>query len=89
MRRARWAIRMGRHSVAGLASSTIGLDLDGIFLPDVSRDDYAADLEAALARRAAPAPMMLPVMVCVVDTGMPSSDAVNTMIEPPVDAANP
>lgn len=39
--------------------------------------------------RAVPAPMMQPVMVCVVDTGMPNADAVKTMIDPPRDALNP
>ena len=41
------------------------------------------------ARRAVPAPMMQPVMVCVVDTGMPSSDALNNMIDPPAEALKP
>lgn len=40
----------------------------------------------AEARLAVPAPMTQPVIVCVVDTGMPSSEAVKTMIEPPVEA---
>src|SRR5262245_56283672 len=35
---------------------------------------------------AAPTPMIEPVIVCVVDTGMPSSVAANNMIEPPVSA---
>ena len=38
---------------------------------------------------AAPTPMMQPVIVCVVDTGMPSSVAANSMIEPPVSAQKP
>ena len=49
----------------------------------------ATPQRTALARRATPAPMMLPVIVCVVETGMPSRLAVNTMIDPPVDAAKP
>ena len=32
---------------------------------------------------------MQPVMVCVVETGMPSQEAVNSMIEPPKDAEKP
>ena len=36
-----------------------------------------------------PAPMMAPVMVCVVDTGMPIAVAVNRVIAPPVSAAKP
>lgn len=40
-------------------------------------------------RRAVPAPMMHPVIVCVVETGMPSSEAAKTMIEPPSEALNP
>ena len=43
----------------------------------------------AETRFAAPTPMMHPVMVCVVDTGMPSSVAANSMIEPPVSAQQP
>jgi hypothetical protein len=38
---------------------------------------------------AAPTPMMQPVMVCVVDTGMPSQVAANNVIEPPVSAQKP
>lgn len=36
-----------------------------------------------------PAPMMAPVMVWVVDTGMPMAVAVNRVMAPPVSAANP
>ena len=39
------------------------------------------------ARRAAPAPMMQPVIVWVVDTGMPNHDAVISMTEPPARCA--
>ena len=49
----------------------------------------ATPQRTALARRAVPAPMMQPVMVCVVETGMPSSEALNRMIDPPSDALNP
>ena len=38
---------------------------------------------------AAPTPMMQPVIVCVVDTGMPNSVAANNIIEPPVSAQQP
>lgn len=41
------------------------------------------------ARRDTPAPMIEPVMVWVVDTGMPSVDAVNTTIDPAADALKP
>jgi hypothetical protein len=41
------------------------------------------------ARLATPAPMIAPVMVWVVDTGIPAQLAANSMIEPPVDAAKP
>ena len=41
------------------------------------------------ARRAAPAPMMQPVIVCVVDTGIPIHDAVNNMNDPPSEALKP
>ncbi len=43
----------------------------------------------ALARCVAPTPTMAPVMVCVVDTGMPSMVAVKSLIAPPVSAQNP
>ena len=43
----------------------------------------------AVTEPAAPAPMTQPVMVCVVDTGMPSHEAANTMIEPPAEAEKP
>lgn len=36
----------------------VGLDLDGIFLPDIPRPDYAADLAKALARRHALEPFL-------------------------------
>ena len=39
--------------------------------------------------RAAPTPMMQPVIVCVVETGMPSQVAANSVIEPPVSAQKP
>jgi hypothetical protein len=41
------------------------------------------------ARRAAPTPMMAPVMVWVVETGMPRLVARNRVIAPPVSAQNP
>jgi len=49
----------------------------------------ATPQRTADARRAAPAPMTQPVMVCVVDTGIPSQDALISMTEPPSDALNP
>ena len=36
-----------------------------------------------------PAPMIAPVMVWVVETGMPSADAPNSTIDPAADALNP
>ena len=42
-----------------------------------------------LARRATPAPMIEPVIVCVVETGMPSVEAVNTTIDQAIEALNP
>lgn len=60
----------------------IGLDLDGIFLPDITREDYAADLEAALARRAELTPFAtLPHFSpdrAVVITGRPDIDEAPT-----------
>src|SRR3569623_873921 len=38
---------------------------------------------------AEPTPTIAPVMVCVVDTGMPSAVAMNKVIAPPVSAQNP
>ena len=56
----------------------IGLDLDGVFLPDIARADYDADLHAALARRQELAPFAaLPDFAperAVVITGRPESD---------------
>ena len=43
----------------------------------------------AEARRAAPAPMTQPVIVCVVETGIPSQEAVKSMTEPPDRGAEP
>ena len=39
--------------------------------------------------RAAPTPMIAPVMVWVVETGMPSQVATNSVIAPPVSAQKP
>ena len=41
------------------------------------------------ARRAAPAPITQPVIVCVVDTGIPSQEAPKRMTDPPAEALNP
>src|SRR3982750_1296998 len=49
----------------------------------------ATPQRTAEARRAAPTPMMQPVIVCVVETGMPSQVAPNSMIEPPASAQTP
>ena len=43
----------------------------------------------ALGFQAAPVPMTLPVIACVVETGMPSALAPNTTHDPAVDAQNP
>ena len=43
----------------------------------------------AETRRAAPTPMIAPVMVCVVETGIPSQVAANSVIAPPVSAQKP
>jgi len=57
----------------------VGLDLDGIFLPDISRVDYDRDLAAALERRAELLPFAaLPDFArdrAVVITGRPEMDA--------------
>ena len=49
----------------------------------------ATSQRTADARRAAPAPITQPVMVCVVDTGMPRQDAANSMTEPAAEALKP
>ena len=46
----------------------------------------ATPQRTAEALRAAPAPITQPVIVCVVDTGMPSQELENSMIEPPSSA---
>ena len=38
---------------------------------------------------AAPTPMIAPVTVCVVETGMPRKVAANSMIAPPAEAQQP
>ena len=47
---------------------------------------WATCQRTAEARRAAPAPMMQPVIVCVVETGMPSQEAESSITVPPVEA---
>ncbi|MCY1212276.1 hypothetical protein D3C87_801290 [compost metagenome] len=49
----------------------------------------ATPQRTALARCVAPTPTMAPVMVCVVDTGMPSAVARNRVSAPPVSAQKP
>jgi hypothetical protein len=49
----------------------------------------AAPQRTAVARRAVRAPITAPVIVCVVETGMPSHDAEKRMIEPPSESLNP
>ena len=75
--------------VKGPASALYGRNAIGGVAQFFMRPEKEGATVTALARRATPAPMMLPVIVCVVDTGMPSRLAVNTTIEPPVDAAKP
>ncbi len=49
----------------------------------------ATPQRTALARCVEPTPTMAPVMVCVVDTGMPSAVARKSVNAPPVSAQNP
>ena len=49
----------------------------------------ATPQRTAEARRAEPTPTIAPVIVCVVDTGMPSAVARNSVIAPPVSAQKP
>ncbi|HUB16438.1 MAG TPA: phosphoribosyltransferase family protein [Acetobacteraceae bacterium] len=60
----------------------VGLDLDGVFLPDVPRSEYNADLTAALRRRQVIAPYTaMPQFArdrAVVITGRPEEDRAQT-----------
>jgi hypoxanthine phosphoribosyltransferase len=73
-------IRRDRALPSDLATEQpfFGLDLDGVFLPDIPRDHYDADLAAALGRRHATAPFpVLPAFSperSVVITGRPECD---------------
>ena len=49
----------------------------------------AVPQRTADARRTDPTPTIAPVIVCVVDTGMPSADARNSVIAPPASAQKP
>ena len=49
----------------------------------------ATPQRTAEALRVEPTPTIAPVMVCVVDTGMPSPVARNSVIAPPVSAQKP
>ena len=49
----------------------------------------ATPQRTAEARRAAPAPITQPVMVWVVDTGMPYYDAAISITDPPAEAEKP
>ena len=49
----------------------------------------ATPQRTALGRRIEPTPTIAPVMVCVVDTGMPNEVAKNNVIAPPASAQKP
>ncbi len=49
----------------------------------------ATPQRTADARSAVPTPMIAPVIVCVVETGTPSSVAMKRVIAPPVSAEKP
>jgi CHASE3 domain sensor protein len=61
----------------------------GIVMNQATITFCATPQRTAEARRAVPAPMIAPVIVCVVDTGMPSIEAPKITIEPAVDALKP
>src|SRR5687768_10706375 len=61
----------------------------GIVMIQATTIELAMFHRTADTRRAAPTPMMAPVMVCVVDTGIPSAVAANRVAAPPVSAQNP
>ena len=73
----------GAPADRGTEAPFFGLDLDGIFLPDVPRRDYAADLAAALHRRHTLEPFgALPPFRrdrAVVITGRPEIDRPQTL----------
>jgi hypoxanthine phosphoribosyltransferase len=68
----------GRPNEAAIERPFVGLDLDGVFLPEIPRADYGADLAATLSRRHALEPFaVLPPFSperAVVITGRPESD---------------
>jgi hypoxanthine phosphoribosyltransferase len=68
----------GRPNQLAIERPFVGLDLDGVFLPEIPRADYAADLAATLSRRHALEPFsVLPPFSpdrAVVITGRPESD---------------
>ena len=61
----------------------------GIVITQAMTMPFATPQRTAEARRAAPTPIIAPVIVCVVDTGMPSYVTVIRGIAPPVSAQKP
>jgi hypoxanthine phosphoribosyltransferase len=72
----------GRPNEPAIEGPFVGLDLDGVFLPEIPRADYDADLAATLSRRHAlePLPVLPPFSPerAVVITGRPESDRPQT-----------
>jgi len=85
-RRAAWPQRTRRPRYQKIAAITA---LHGIV------STHAQTIVAAIPQRTAesffvaPTPTMAPVIVCVVDTGMPSAVAKNSVAAPPVWAQKP
>jgi hypoxanthine phosphoribosyltransferase len=73
----------GRPADRAFEQPFFGLDLDGVFLPDIPRARYAQDLAAALAERAGLAPhSALPPFArdrAVIITGRPECDRAETL----------
>lgn len=80
---ARASRAIGASATRETESPFFGLDLDGVFLPDITRADYDADLAAALQRRRVLPPFAcLPPFVAeraVIITGRPESDRAETL----------
>ena len=77
------AAARGAHAFEQHEVAAIGLD-GGVRRAGSEQAGLAAE-----ARRAAPTPTMAPVMVWVVETGMPKKLAISRVMAPPVSAQKP
>lgn len=81
-------LRQNRCWPSHQAQAAISADA-GIVRTQAIRTLPATPQCTARVRRVEPTPMIAPVIVCVVETGMPKPDARKSDIAPPVSAANP